>query len=100
RDVFSALSAASPVAPSEEMTRQLIQNLRPHVPEPRFRSQMEAARGSTASRLAGIFSAVQPQVSSLGRRFWLASAMLYALVGAAGVWSTAQPGAGSDTLVM
>lgn len=84
RHIAAELSVLPTAVPSEAMTRALIENLRPHVPEPRFRSAMESERASIAGRLVSLIAAIQPQVSALGRQFWLATALLYAAVGVAG----------------
>lgn len=89
RYIMAELSVLPTAVPSEAMTQALIENLRPHVPEPRFRSAMESERASIAGRLVSLVAAIQPQVSALGRQFWLATALLYVAVGVAG-WMYAQ----------
>lgn len=89
RMVASGLSALPAAEPPEALTRQLIESLRPHVPEPRFRAQMKAERSIAAGHFVTLLSAVRPQVSAVGRTFWLATALLYAVVGAAGWLLTA-----------
>lgn len=91
RYIMAELSVLPTAVPSEAMTQALIENLRPHVPEPRFRSAMEAERASAARRLVSLVAAILPQANALGRNFWLATAILYAAVGVAG-WLYAAPG--------
>lgn len=65
--------------PAQAMTEQLLDSLRPalaHRARPRFRRRLAATGGSGTPGAMGLLAILRPQVTLLGRSFWLGSAAL------------------------
>ncbi|PZN03095.1 MULTISPECIES: hypothetical protein [Thermaerobacter] len=67
--------------PTPAMTERLLDSLRPvlaHGDRPRFRRRLVATGGSGMPGAMGLLAVLRPQVTLLGRSFWLGSAALAA----------------------
>ena len=69
--------------PTSAMTEQLLDSLRPvlaHGARRRFRRRLAVAGGSGMPGAMGLLAVLRPQVTLLGRSFWLGSAALTAIL--------------------